>query len=956
MRMRPRTLASSMAGILCLGLATGHCMTKSGDRATTYQAPVDVEKPHPNDKRQYRALKLDNGMEVLLMSDPGLKKSAASLDVNVGNMEDPDENAGMAHFLEHMLFLGTKKYPDPGEYGAYLQKNQGYSNAFTGSEHTNYHFEVNHDAFEGGLDRFAQFFVDPLFTAEFVDREMNAVHSEHQKNLKDDNWRMYRLMTSTYKEGHPRRKFGTGNLSTLKTASRDRLIAFYNKYYSSDVMKLALLSNASLDDQEKWVRAKFATVKNTNRKPLVYDQDIFEDKDLPQILSMKPVKELKELNLVFEMPSEYGYWKSKPARILSSLVGYEGQGSLLSWLQKEGLATKLGASQDSESFAGTFNISIDLTDKGVKEYDRVIEAFFAYMDMIKKEGYRPYYYAEKRAMADVGFVYRDFEEGTNVVVRYANTMHYYPAQEVDRRLRLLTAYSEDDFNVFLKNVTPGKMKVLAAWNGVKTDKVDEHYGTEYSVAKASADQIARWTKPQTIAALSYPASNPYIPRNLEIIKDAALTKPVAIVDDQRGKVWFEQDHKFNLPRASVNIDIMSKVAAASPKNRLMTLLYVRTLNESLREWRYPIMEAGLGFGVADINEGLSVKFNGYAEHMPSLMAELGQKMKNLDISEAAFNDVKAEYIREAANWPFNPAYQQALYEARYLVDSLEIHKESYKDFAAKVTLADVKAFGNELLATTGMRGAVYGNLDAKKLTDAVNQLYAALGSKPLDRKQWPIAKTVPMKDKSFFGYVKSVKNNNNAMIAYNLAGARSPQLEGILRVGESQVGNEFFEDLRTKQQLGYIVASRFTNRRDTSGMLFLVQSENYNSGEVAKRVKKWMDLKSKDVSKTSNKQFNELKQSIITELSQPPKTIDESEDELYNDAVFLDEQFGYRQKVVAALQALTKDEYVKNFSKFLKGQMGSGVAVYMIKDGEKPVKPLEKAIANPVTFKGQQKG
>ena len=75
---------------------------------------------------------------------------------------------------QHMLFLGTEKYPDENSYSAYLNKHGGWSNAYTASEDTNYFFELQHDYLEEALDRFAQFFIAPLFTESCVAREMNV--------------------------------------------------------------------------------------------------------------------------------------------------------------------------------------------------------------------------------------------------------------------------------------------------------------------------------------------------------------------------------------------------------------------------------------------------------------------------------------------------------------------------------------------------------------------------------------------------------------------------------------------------------------------------------------------------------------------------------------------------------------------------------------------------------------
>ena len=61
----------------------------------------------PMDDRSYRALTLDNGLQVLLISDPTTQKAAAALDVYVGSGDNPAGRGGLAHFLEHMLFVGA---------------------------------------------------------------------------------------------------------------------------------------------------------------------------------------------------------------------------------------------------------------------------------------------------------------------------------------------------------------------------------------------------------------------------------------------------------------------------------------------------------------------------------------------------------------------------------------------------------------------------------------------------------------------------------------------------------------------------------------------------------------------------------------------------------------------------------------------------------------------------------
>ena len=141
------------------------------------------------DTRSFRGLRLPNGLRVLLCSDPAAKKAAAAMDVQVGWMSDPRELAGLAHFCEHMLFLGTKRFPDEGEFERYISSNGGSNNAFTGAEDTNYYFDCGGDALPGALERFSGFFSEPLFTSSGTLREVQAIDSEHSKNIQSDFWR-----------------------------------------------------------------------------------------------------------------------------------------------------------------------------------------------------------------------------------------------------------------------------------------------------------------------------------------------------------------------------------------------------------------------------------------------------------------------------------------------------------------------------------------------------------------------------------------------------------------------------------------------------------------------------------------------------------------------------------------------------------------------------------------------
>jgi nardilysin len=139
--------------------------------------------------------------------------------VGVGSMYDPVECGGMAHFLEHLLFMGSKKYPDENAYDAFMSKHGGHDNAYTEMEHTTYHFEIPQEHLAAALDIFAQFFIAPLMLESSIERELQAIESEFQLVKNSDNTRAQQLMSHTCGRApyeHPVAKFGWGNYRSLK--------------------------------------------------------------------------------------------------------------------------------------------------------------------------------------------------------------------------------------------------------------------------------------------------------------------------------------------------------------------------------------------------------------------------------------------------------------------------------------------------------------------------------------------------------------------------------------------------------------------------------------------------------------------------------------------------------------------------------------------------------------------
>ena len=95
--------------------------------------------------------------------------------LSTGVNREEDDIYGLAHFCEHMLFLGSQKYPKPSYFVDHITLYGGKFNGYTDFENTAFYYKINSDKFEHSLDIFSRFFIDPLFSAEYVEKEVNSV-------------------------------------------------------------------------------------------------------------------------------------------------------------------------------------------------------------------------------------------------------------------------------------------------------------------------------------------------------------------------------------------------------------------------------------------------------------------------------------------------------------------------------------------------------------------------------------------------------------------------------------------------------------------------------------------------------------------------------------------------------------------------------------------------------------
>ncbi|EGR28469.1 insulin-degrading enzyme, putative, partial [Ichthyophthirius multifiliis] len=553
-----------------------------------------------------KELLLKNKMQCLLIYDHDTEKSGAALNVKAGFYQDPAETPGLAHFLEHMLFMGTQKYPNQSEYSDYLQKNSGFSNAYTSGNETNYYFTSSCNSIEGALDRFSQFFISPLFFESCVEREMKAVDSEHQKNLNQDNWRMHQLFRFSSLENSEYRKFGTGNLMSLnKEKIREELIEFYEKNYSANLMKLVVYSNSELDIMEKWVQDKFESVKNKDLEGLKkFSCESFNKENLNgNIWKIVPVQNNHCLQIKWILDNMQGLYKNNPLNYLSHVFGHEGKGSLLQILSDLHLASEISCSNGNEVGSFSFlQINIDLSDQGVEKYEEVLKIVFEYVKMVKNKGIQKWVFEEKKLLSELNFENKDKEKPQNYLQVLSSRMQNQPIEDVLIQPYLNEKFEEEVFQKTVDNLNIENMRIQVISQNFKNECILQEpvYNTKYTI-QYLPDYLRNFFNENNFNInMQFLEKNQFLPKNMNLfqIQNRENNIPLNVIKNKQSEIWFKEDFLFKKPKAVISGRILLKENIQRPVQRsVFFALYIMLLNDNLRTFRYNAEMAYLGCSV-----------------------------------------------------------------------------------------------------------------------------------------------------------------------------------------------------------------------------------------------------------------------------------------------------------------------------------------------------------------------
>ena len=224
---------------------------------------------------------------------------------------------------------------------------------------------------------------------------------------------------------------------------------FHDKFYSSDIMNLVIVAAESkMLELKTQVEMLFSKIKNKNlsgKSLILRDHEVSMTGEHPSneritqnlayaraesagSVKMTIVESVRQqtnlLKLVFQLPSLQSQYTSKPSSYIASLLGHESKGSLLEELKRQGLGTEISCGCSFDGFSRSshcyiFEVSINLTEKGLMEYSGIIELVFHYISMLKRDGAQRWYCEENMLLSRLEFDHESDQDPMDLALIYA---------------------------------------------------------------------------------------------------------------------------------------------------------------------------------------------------------------------------------------------------------------------------------------------------------------------------------------------------------------------------------------------------------------------------------------------------------------------------------------------------------------------------------------------------------
>lgn len=856
-----------------------------------------------SDFRSYRHLSLGNGLRVLLVSDPRTARAAAAMNITAGSRDEPSAYPGLAHLLEHALFLGTKNYPKPYEFNNYISDNGGVYNAVTAFEHTSYYFALDAHALAPALDRFAEFFSAPLLLPERIAEEVKVVDAEYQSRLRSEEQRLLDVFRTQLNPAHPYARFTVGSADTL-AGSAAAVADFYRRFYTAPRMTLVLMGPSSLSQLERLVLERFHALPGGEAQSRGASASLFVPDTLPRRVFLESIRDLRKLRLVFPIAGEASGQRDEPLRYIAEMLGDEGEGSLLSYLKRKGWAQGLSAGLGLQYQEGaTFDVNIWLTQAGLQSLEAVAAVVFGTLAKIRAEGLVQWRLAERRRTAELAWQFREWYSAEHEVWRLARNLQKYPLREVLRGDYLAEDFSGQDLAAQLDFLVPGNCLWLVSAPQAAGEQSSHRYAVPYREEKPFSAALSARLRTAVAGEVQLPPPNPYLPSASALRTAPARFHPAAspklVFEGERLQLWHLADQESSGFRAHAYFDLHFPDASGTPEKAAFNILLARVLADEWNEKVWPAARAGLHVGLSPSRRGLTLSLQGFPNYQPKLLGELVQVLRAPALTSASITRGRETLLQRWGSTGQDAPYRRLLEDVS---QALLPGKWPEAELAAALehaTPEQLRSFARASLDGVRILGLVQGNmqlpaaLQMASLADSISAGVPGFSSptrvgRLADGERWRWSRQLPHRDAAILLYLQAPDDTD--------------QSRAFTALSAQLLEADFFREMRIERQLGYVVFSAYYPLLNVPGIVFTMQSPSATVQELEGALEAFLREATSEKSRPAPRYFESQRQVILQSLRQRPENGSAAAARNWRAILFGDREFARRQGMVRAIE------------------------------------------------------
>ncbi|WP_201456299.1 insulinase family protein [Chlamydia sp. 17-3921] len=932
----------SYAFLLCLSLLITSC--KQQHQIISDQCPLQILTTAIANQKIAKVI-CSNGLPLLIVSAPNQPTSGAALLVKTGSNADPVEYPGMAHFTEHCVFLGNKKYPSVSSFSHILSNHNGTRNAFTTPATTTYLFSIERSAFAEAIDQFVHLFIHPLFRQEDLDREKHAVHQEFTAHPQSDGRRIHRIQQLISPIGHPIHRFSCGNISTLSSITSEKMAEWFGKHYSPENMCAIAYTSDPLPKAIKSLSKVFSQIPvlktYEKQKYFLPSEDISSPK---QIFINKAIQPISCLEIYWHLYHPLSEISQGCYAALSRILKHEGTNSLASMLKEKQLITKIDVDLGKSSLnTKDFYIYYELTQKGEENYSQILQYTFQYLQKIQQQKIPSYCAQELSTINALEYSYSSKTELfgllTEQILELANEdLATYP-----HRTLIYPEYTQKQEADLLKIIAnPEQARyVISIKNPENWTNIKEHYDDIFDMtyySKSLEKELLLCRTASSEDTMKLPEPNIFLPKDI-IIPTSIISSektlfpftPILKHKDDKLTFYYCEDHYYTAPKIATHLRIRTpQISRKEPQTLVNTELYCLALNEKLLELYHPATLAGLSFVSLLGGEGIDLKITGYTATAPILLKSILESISQVSISEAKFDIYKQrlleDYEKALRACPIRAGLDELFSQT---IENVYSHTKK-RTLLQNLSFEQFQNFSSRLFEQIYLEVMLLGHLSHSQQQDYIAIFQDFTTTIPAYNAQpfyYQLQKEVP----TFIQYNYPLTTNGMLLL---LQDTSSPSFQGLVATEMlfEWLHHITFEELRTQQQLGYMVGARYRELASRPFGFFYIRSDAYSPEDLIIKTQEFISnvVQKPEMFGMSPEYFQNLKIAYINKIREPENSFEITNTILFSLAFEKPhEQFSSLNQKIAIAEAMNYKEFLVYSQAFLTEQLGQKIPVYI---------------------------